>query len=112
MSEAQDYTIAVTSYDSEVCVDSEPNPNNIKATATYIRPSADFTGDLQACDYAGGNNNCHMCGHNDDDWYHLGKLYADKTVVATLSHDTSLGVLVWSCAVAPRRPATVHPPSK
>ena len=108
MSEAQDYTIAVTSYDSEVCVDSEPDPNNDQSTATYIRPSADFTGDLQACDYAGGNNNCHMCGHNDDDWYHLGKLYADQEVSATLTHVAADGVLGFELKSANTPQATAY----
>ena len=95
--DSQTYTISASSYDSSECVVSEPNPNNTKADATSIKPSDSFTGVLQACSHTDGSggtsNDCHMCGHSDEDWYHLGKLYADQTVVPTLSHDTSLGVL-------------------
>ncbi len=95
--DSQTYTISASSYDSSACVASEPDSNNVKVDATSIKPSDSFTGLLQACAYDDGNggtsNDCHMCGHSDEDWYHLGKLYADQSIVATLSHDTSLGVL-------------------
>jgi hypothetical protein len=94
---AQTYTVEASSYDSSACVASEPDSNNIKVEATSIKPSDSFTGTLQACEYddgsGGTSNDCHMCGHTDEDWYHLGKLYADQTVTATLTHDATAGVL-------------------
>tara|TARA_B100000683_G_C12502514_1_gene558034 strand:- start:2134 stop:4362 length:2229 start_codon:yes stop_codon:yes gene_type:complete len=108
MSETQDYTIAVSSYDSEVCVNSEPTPNNDQSSATSIRPSADFTGTVQACDYDSGNNNCHMCGHSDDDWYHIGKLFADQNMTATLTHETSDGVLGFELRAASTEASTAY----
>ena len=70
--------------------------NNTKADATSIKPSDSFTGVLQACSYTDGSGERVMIVTCVVILTKIGIIwvaYADQTVVATLSHDTSLGVL-------------------